>query len=253
MIGRFWKHLMQTILCIRSPCRMSCLFQYRLLDPPLKFLTQRSLVGPMCELLSHVRLFATPWTVACQAPLSMGFSRQEYWSGFPFPSPRDITNLGIKLGSPSLLAVSLPSEPPGKPLGGSWGFAVLLSSQEPLLLVAQGPHFECHWHRLCPRLPVPDWSSSTRKQHIEFYGGVLSSRSTWSFLSFGVSVNWWTSVSTKSFVVFVCFWPGCGILVPPPGIEPVPPAVEVQSHNHWTARELPLWKVLSGKKVMFVG
>ena len=46
--------------------------------------------------LSHVRLFVTPWTVACQAPPSMGFPRQEYWSGVPLPSPRDLPNPGIK-------------------------------------------------------------------------------------------------------------------------------------------------------------
>ena len=57
----------------------------------------------------------------------------------------------------------------------------------------------------------------------------------------------------EKFCVLFGFWPGCGILVPPPGIEPTAPAVEAQSHNHWTARELPLWKVLSGEKVMFVG
>ena len=65
--------------------------------------------------LSHVQLFLTSWTVACQAPPSMGFSRQEYWSGLPFPSPGDLPDPGIKLGSPSLQADSLPSEPPGKP------------------------------------------------------------------------------------------------------------------------------------------
>ena len=63
---------------------------------------------------SHVRLFATPWTVACQAPLSMGFSRQEYWSGLPFPSPGDLPDPGIKPGSPALRADALPSEAPGK-------------------------------------------------------------------------------------------------------------------------------------------
>ena len=52
--------------------------------------------------LSHVWLFVTPWTVVCQAPLTMGFSRQEYWSGVPFPSPGDLPNPGIKLCSPSL-------------------------------------------------------------------------------------------------------------------------------------------------------
>ena len=56
---------------------------------------------------------ATPWTVARQAPLSTGFSRQEYWSGLPFPSPGDLSDSGIELRSPELQADSLPSEPPG--------------------------------------------------------------------------------------------------------------------------------------------
>ena len=64
--------------------------------------------------LSCVRLFGTPWTVAQQASLSMGFSRQEYWSGLPFPSPGDLPNPGIELGSPTLQADALTSEPPGK-------------------------------------------------------------------------------------------------------------------------------------------
>ena len=64
--------------------------------------------------LSPVRLFATPWTVAYQAPLFMEFSRQEYWSGLPFPSPGDLPDPGIEPGSPTLQAVSLPSEPPGR-------------------------------------------------------------------------------------------------------------------------------------------
>ena len=65
--------------------------------------------------LSRVRLFATPWTVAYQAPLSMGFSRQEYWSGLPFPSPGDLPDPGIEPRSPTLEADALTSEPPGKP------------------------------------------------------------------------------------------------------------------------------------------
>ena len=56
----------------------------------------------------------TPWTVACQAPLSMGFSRQEYWSGLTFPSPGDISNPGIEPGSPAFQADALTSEPPEK-------------------------------------------------------------------------------------------------------------------------------------------
>ena len=62
------------------------------------------------KLLSRVQLFATPWTVAYQAPLSMGFSRQEYWSGLPFPSPGDLPNPGIEPRSPALQADALPSE-----------------------------------------------------------------------------------------------------------------------------------------------
>ena len=65
--------------------------------------------------LSRVQLFATPWTAACQAPLSMGFSRPEYWSGLPFPSPGDLSNPGVEPGSPALQVDSLPDEPPGKP------------------------------------------------------------------------------------------------------------------------------------------
>ena len=82
---------------------------------------------------SHVRLFASLWTVISQAPLSTGFSRQEYWSGLPFPTPRDLPDPGIEpkslssstlagrffatepCGKPSLQADSLPSEPPRKP------------------------------------------------------------------------------------------------------------------------------------------
>ena len=53
---------------------------------------------------------ATWWTVACQAPLPMGSSRQEYWSGLPFPSPEDLPNLGIKPRSPAIQAYPLPTE-----------------------------------------------------------------------------------------------------------------------------------------------
>ena len=69
--------------------------------------------------LSHVGLFATPWTVACQAPPSRASSRQVYWSGLPFPSPGDLPNPGIKPRYPALQADSLPSELSGKPkMGG---------------------------------------------------------------------------------------------------------------------------------------
>ena len=64
---------------------------------------------------SHAHLFLTPRTVAPRAPLSMEFSRQEYWSGLPFLSPAHLPDPGIESVSPALQADSLPSEPPGKP------------------------------------------------------------------------------------------------------------------------------------------
>ena len=67
-------------------------------------------------MLSHVRLFVIPWTVAYQAPPSMEFSKQDYWSGLPFPSPRDASYPEIKPRSPALQADALLSEPPGKPI-----------------------------------------------------------------------------------------------------------------------------------------
>ena len=77
----------------------------------------------MACILGHVRLFATPWTVACQAPPSMGFSRQEHWSGLPFPSPGDLPDPGIELVSPAspalaggFFTIGPPGKPPGEPL-----------------------------------------------------------------------------------------------------------------------------------------
>ena len=66
--------------------------------------------------LSRVQLFAISWTVVYQASLSMGFSRQEYWTGVPFPSPGDPPDPGIEPRSPALQADTLPSEPPEKPI-----------------------------------------------------------------------------------------------------------------------------------------
>ena len=66
-------------------------------------------------MLSHAQLFVTLWTLARQAPLFMGFSRQEYWGGLPFPSPRDLPNPGIKPRTPALQANSLLTELQGKP------------------------------------------------------------------------------------------------------------------------------------------
>ena len=68
----------------------------------------------MLSYFSHVWLFVTPWTVAHQGPLSVGFSRQEYWSGLPFPSPGDLPDPGIEPESPALQTDCLPSESLGK-------------------------------------------------------------------------------------------------------------------------------------------
>ena len=86
-----------------------------------------AVISVLCytQSLSLVRLFVTPWTVARQAPLSMGFPRQEYWSGLPFPPPEDLPNPGIELTSPTLQADSLPDEPPRKPIQTLSGRLVL--------------------------------------------------------------------------------------------------------------------------------
>ena len=68
----------------------------------------------------------TPWTVSCQSPLSMELSRQEYWSGLPFPSPGDLPNPGIEPKSPALQVDSLPAEPQGKPKNTGMGSLSLL-------------------------------------------------------------------------------------------------------------------------------
>ena len=92
----------------------------------------------------RVWLFVTPWTIACQDPLSLEFSRQKYWSGLPFSSPGDLPNPGIKHGSPALQADSLSSEPPGNSLQcHPWAFQNEYSVQ--FSLVTQ----------LCPTLCNP--------------------------------------------------------------------------------------------------
>ena len=100
----FLECLLQTLTCseVTSP-------SYRLFKIII-------IIVVVVESISCVRFFVTPWTVACQAPLSMGFPRQEYWSGLPFPSPGDLPDPGIKPGSPALQADSLPPELPGKQL-----------------------------------------------------------------------------------------------------------------------------------------
>ena len=102
------------------------------------------------KLLTRVRLFVTPWTVAHQAPPSMGFSRQEHWSGLPFPSPGDLANPGIEPRSPASQADALISEPPGKPL-----IVLQFSSVQSCLTLCDSMSYST------PGLPV-------HHQHLEF-------------------------------------------------------------------------------------
>ena len=81
-----------------------------------------------------------PWTVAHQAPLSIGFFRQEYWSRLPFPSPGDLPDPEIEPGSPALQADSLPSEPPGKPIH---------ITKELQILGSQKEKSQCYCNSLC--------------------------------------------------------------------------------------------------------
>ena len=96
----------------RTNTQKRCPLYYRGLE--CKSRKSRNTWKVIVKLLSCVQLFTTPWTVVNQAPPSMGFSRQEYWSGLPFPSPGDLPDPGIEPGSPALQADALPSEPPGK-------------------------------------------------------------------------------------------------------------------------------------------
>ena len=105
------------------------------LDPSLKpVLIQRdlsyNLFISVSEVVQSCPALCNPWTVAHQAPPSMGFSRQEYWSGLPFPSPGDLPNPGIKPRPPALQADSLPAEPPGKPKGKEFARKLLTHRQE---------------------------------------------------------------------------------------------------------------------------
>ena len=88
----------------------------------------------VCQWLSHVHLFATPWTVARPAPLSVGFSRREYWSGLPCPPPGDLPTPEIEPWCPALQVGSLPCEPLGKPFSSREGW-----KRNPLFLIVMYP------------------------------------------------------------------------------------------------------------------
>ena len=115
---------------------------------------------------SHVRLFVTPWTVACQTPLSMRFSRQEYWDGLPFPTLRDLPDPGMEPRSPALQADSLLTEPPGSPPRVTYFNTQQLKTCPRLLglgfslwmkisVFAQFQNSEELWKRMCCVMNVP--------------------------------------------------------------------------------------------------
>ena len=101
-------------------------------------LAHSGLCAVCVQSLSHVQLCATPWTVALHVPLSMGFSRQEYWSGLLFPFPENLPNPEIKPASPASAALAgrfFTTEPPGKSTPNSRGILFVLDdSVLPLLL-----------------------------------------------------------------------------------------------------------------------
>ena len=90
------------------------IFSYAYKNGVYILLNLLSMKGRKWKSLSRVWLFETPWTAAHQAALSMEFSRREYWSALPIPSPGDLPNPGIEPWSPALQADALPSEPLGK-------------------------------------------------------------------------------------------------------------------------------------------
>ena len=116
------------------------------------------------KLLSLVRLFETPWTVAYQASPSMGFSRQKYWSGLPFPSPGHLPDPGIEPRSPTLEEDALTSEPPGKPRRKLVQFSSVARSCPTL----------CDpMNRSTPGLPVHHQLPDLAQTHIHRVGGAI--------------------------------------------------------------------------------
>ena len=106
-IKKLWYYTMEYYSAIKRNAFESVLIRWMKIEPIIQSEKVKVKVTQLCPIL------VTPWTVACQAPLSMESSRKEYWNGLPFPSPVDLPDLGIYPESPALKADSLPSEPPG--------------------------------------------------------------------------------------------------------------------------------------------
>ena len=117
-------------------------------------------------MLSHVQLFATPWSVACQAPLFMGILQIRILEWVAMPSSRDLPNPGIKPRSPTMRADSLPSEPPGKPKNTGIGSLSLLQGNFPNQELNQGL-LHCRWtlyqlsYQGSPHTRILEWKYPT--------------------------------------------------------------------------------------------
>ena len=110
-----WTTACQASLSITNSQSLLKLMSMEVMMPSNHLILCHPQVKWVSEVAQSCPIFATLWTVAYQASPSMGFSRQEYWSGLPFPSPGDLPDPGIEPGSPALEADALTSDPPGKP------------------------------------------------------------------------------------------------------------------------------------------
>ena len=116
----------------------------------------------------------TPWTVACQAPLSMGFSRQEYWGALPCPPPGNLPNPGIEPRSPTLQADSLPTEPLGKPKNTGVGSLPLLQGKNQFSSVTQSYPTLCDpMNRSTPGPPVHHQLPEFTQTHVHRVGDTI--------------------------------------------------------------------------------
>ena len=125
------------------------------------YIVKMTILLLLLSCFSRVQLCATLWTTAYQALLSMGFSRQECWSGLPLPSPGDLPDPGIEPGSTALQIDSLPSEPPGKPQSLHSFSSTQLSSE------TQASYWKTQFLSITWKSRAPPWSESTgRKDQI---------------------------------------------------------------------------------------
>ena len=108
-------HTMQDLSSLMEPMALALEDRFSTLGPTAKSPFPLYKFTKKVKSLSHVQLFVTPWTLACQAPLSMGFSRKEYWSGLPFPTPEHLPDPTIKPTSLSLTGRFLLTALPGRP------------------------------------------------------------------------------------------------------------------------------------------